>query len=246
MEVIFKIKNFTDDCNSIIDLLYEEENGRIQKYIADFFDLDISFLYKAGKEEGRKIILCKLKNEYLNMEQTINNKLCNITRKWNEVSKDIFNILENIFKYRLDQNRKIIGEFTINAVCPRYLDSWKFDINFRKNDEEIILACIHEIIHFIWFEKWSDVFPYYGKYEYNAPYLPWLFSEIAVDALLKETDLYKYCITDKPAYKHFYNIYINDKNMMEYFRELFRQGSIEDFMINGIKFIQENKNIIQS
>ena len=49
---------------------------------------------------------------------------------------------------------------------------------------------------------------------------------------------------DKPAYSYFYDIMIEDKNMMEYFRELFVSNNIQDFMIKGYKYVLKNREMI--
>ncbi len=246
MPLIFRKKSFDDECNSITDIIYEEQYGRIQNYLSQCFKLDLDYLYKAGKQEGYNIISLILKQEYEESKAEIEKKITLITTKWKEVSDDVLNTIEDILKYKIDKEKSMTAEFTINAVCPRYLDTWSFDVNYRKSNEEIILTCIHEIIHFIWFEKWTEVFPYADKAEFNAPALPWLLSEIVIDAILSETELKKYCVVDKPAYKYFYDIHIDGKNMMEYFKELFIHNDIKTFMKKGLEFVVTNKEIIHN
>jgi len=244
MTLTFKRKCLEEDCKGIVDILYEEKYGRVQKYLSQFLELDLEKMYEVGKDEGYKIIYPILKKEYESSEVVIAEKLYEIKRYWRKEEEDILEILNSVFDYTIKDEKDIIAEFSINAVCPRYLEKWSFDVNYRKSIEEIILACIHEIIHFIWFEKWSEVFPDSNKNEYNAPNTPWLLSEIAIDAILKETRLEKYCVDDKPAYSYFYDIMIEDKNMMEYFRELFVSNNIQDFMIKGYKYVLKNREMI--
>lgn len=243
MKVIFKRKSFTDECDDIADMIYEEYFGRVQTYIGNFFGFDLDYLYRVGKEEGKKRIAGILEKEYENCGDEVCERIREISGQWNQIAEEIFGIMEKIFECRMDKERMITAEFTVNVVCQRFLDAWKFDINYRKTDSEIILTCIHEILHFFWFEKWSAVFPDADREEYEAG-IVWLFSEIAVDALCKETELKKYCITAKPAYQYFYDILINNSNMMEYFRKLYGQGNIVDFMKNGIEFIREQERFI--
>lgn len=195
MSVSFKRKSFKDDFDSIVNTIYDEEYGRVQKHLANSFLLDLSLLY------------------------------------------DLFGC-EKMYK------NDIIAELSINSVCPRYLETWSFDINYRKSIEEMILTCVHVIIHFVWFEKWSKLFKNVSKDEYNAPSETWLLSEIVIDAIIKETELKKYCSEDKPAYKHFYDIQIDGVNMMEHFRGLFNSGDINKFMIEGYRYVMENKQLL--
>lgn len=74
----------------------------------------------------------------------------------------------------------------------------------------------------------------------------WLFSESAIDALFKEPLLKKYCYKEKPAYEYFYDVTLQEKNMIQVFAKLYRKSlSIEDFMIQGYHLIQANKEFFE-
>ena len=108
------------------------------------------------------------------------------------------------------------------------------------------MTATHEILHFIWFENWKLIFPYEDETSYNVPDLPWLFSESAIDALFKEPLLKKYCYKEKPAYEYFYDVTLQEKNMIQVFAKLYRKSlSIEDFMIQGYHLIQANKEFFE-
>ena len=237
MNLTFKRKPYKDECNSITDILYDEKNGRVQRYLADFFGFDLQSIYAVDKQTGYELVSAALKDIYESNKSIIDERISLFECKWKECQRDIFDILKDIFECRIDSEQSVTVEFTINAVCPRYLDRWAFDVNFRKSDEEIILTCIHEIIHFMWFEEWTRIFLHTDIEEFNAPNLPWLLSEIVIDAIIKETELKKYCVVDKPAYKHFYDIDIEGRNMIEYFRELFIQNDMEAFMKKGYEYV---------
>lgn len=242
MKVIFTRKDELDDYSAIADFFYDNEVGRIQTYIANTLNLDLHYLNRLDFDEKVLFISNKLQKEYINTSNIIDNKIIEINTLWDLVCEDVFSILSKEFDLKLPSNKPINAEFTLNVVCPRYLDKWAFDINYRKNNNEIILICIHEIIHFIWFEKWRYIFPNVKDYEYNAPSLSWLFSEIAIDAIMKESDLYKYCYVDKPAYKHFYGKCIDDIDIMEFFRKLYKDNNMSEFMIKGYDFILDSKD----
>lgn len=52
----------------------------------------------------------------------------------------------------------------------------------------------------------------------------------------------KYCVTDKPAYKYFYDIDIEGRNMIDYFRELFVQSDMETFMKKGYEYVAKYRD----
>ena len=71
-----------------------------------------------------------------------------------------------------------------------------------------------------------------------------MISEIVIDAIIKETELKKYCSEKQPAYKNFYDIQIDDVNVMAYFRNLFNSCDIHKFMSEGYRYVVENKQML--
>lgn len=95
------------------------------------------------------------------------------------------------------------------------------------------------MIHFYWFKKWDILFENSGD-----KLLAWKFSEIAIDAVFKETGLRKYCVREKPAHEHFYDMEIHNENMIGRFRALFSQNTIGGFMKKGMEYLVKNRNSI--
>ena len=148
---------------------------------------------------------------------------------------NINEILSNIFQCKQD-DEIINALLSINCVCPYDFEKGIIYINYRKSVEEIQETCIHELIHYYRFNKWKELFK--EMYEED---LVWSFSEIAIDAIFKETDLKQYCVSQFPAHKHLYEINYNNQNMMEYFRILYRKNSITEFMKIGIESVRKFK-----
>ena len=88
-------------------------------------------------------------------------------------------------------------------------------------------------------DKWHTLFQH--KYEETVV---WTFSEIAIDTLFSETELECYCVSEYPAHKHFYGVTYKGQNMMGYFRRLYRDNSISEFMRLGIEIVRELENIL--
>ena len=129
-------------------------------------------------------------------------------------------------------------------MSPYNYEEFSFDLNYRKAEDELVESCIHEMIHFYWFMKWSLTFEDDDIKNREWEHMRWLFSEIAIDAIMNETALCRYVVKERPAYRYFYDIIIGDKSMMDYFRELFRQNNIVGFMKKGMEFVAANKSYI--
>ena len=134
MKVIFKRKDELDDYSAIADFFADNKIGRVQIYIASTLNLDLHYLNRLDFDEKVLYISNKLQKEYINASNIIDNKIIEINTLWDLVCEDVFSILSKEFDLKLPNNKPIIAEFTLNVVCPRYLDRWTFDINYRKNN----------------------------------------------------------------------------------------------------------------
>ena len=245
MKLIFLRKPFEEDCESIARILYQEEGGRAQKHLAEAFHLDLERLYRDGCHKSQDYIRKVLLAEYEKSGSEVADLLQRIPKKWKAVSNEVFSALDSIFQSPFSEDQTFHVYFTINALAPYNLATFSFDAIYRKSDDEILSGCIHELIHFFWFSKWAKIFPHTNTKSTQGN-LPWLFSEIAVDAVFKETALAKFCLTDKPAYKYFYDISFDGQNMMEAFKMLFQQNNIDNFMRSGIDYLKKHQKDLPS
>jgi hypothetical protein len=104
---------------------------------------------------------------------------------WGEAGNEVVNSLCQDFelsKVKLPEHIK--AHVSINSVCPRYLDEWSFNLFYEFSDEYVRRVAIHEIIHFLYFTKWAEVFPDSNKENYEAPNSEWILSEILVHVIM--------------------------------------------------------------
>ena len=233
MDIIFQKTSLDDEISSMVNLLLlGNEHIRVKKYICEYFDLPIEIVSQRDKDALVEIITPVIMTEQVNNANVIDEKIKIIAALWDTNSEKINKIFCNVFES--PQNTSVIEAFiSVNCVCPYDFEKKRIYINYRKSGEEMLEACVHELIHYYWFDKWYKLFS--KKYEQS---IVWSFSEIAVDALFFETELKQYCVREYPAHKHFYEIDYNGQNMMEYFRNLYRDNSIVEFMRLGIEIIQ--------
>lgn len=233
MNIVFKNNSIEDDVASIISLLkLGSEHTRVKEYICEYFELPKEILDEDNsilEELVKKVVT----NEKIKNKDTIDRKINESQKLWNKNCKNINCILSDIFECKFNNNL-INAVLSVNCVCPYDFEKRIIYINYRKNVLEIQETCVHELIHYYWFNKWKQLFN--ERCEDN---LIWSFSEIAIDAIFKETELRQYCISKFPAHKHLYEIKYNGQNMMKYFRTLYRDNSITEFMKIGIEIIKK-------
>lgn len=233
MDIIFLNSSIEDDVACIISLLkLGSEHTRVKKYICECFALPKD-IYAEDNHILEDLIKKVVTNEKIENKDLIERKISESQNLWNENCKNINRILADIFQCK-NNDDLINAVLSVNCVCPYDFEKRIIYINYRKNVLEIQETCVHELIHYYWFNKWKQLFN--DTYEEN---LVWSFSEIAIDAIFKETELRQYCVSKFPAHKHRYEIKYNGQNMMEYFRTLYRKKSITEFMKRGIEIIKE-------
>lgn len=242
MKLIFYIAPFEDDYECILNLLKSgAEHNRVKQYLCSSFQVDINNIESKSREETDAYLRPIIHAEYKKAEHKMNEKLIGLVNKWSGVSEDVVRILSGIFECERGEEEIIRAFLSINYVCPYDLENKRIYINFRKTEDEIIEACIHEMIHYYWFKKWNNLF---DNADNSDEHLVWKFSEIAIDAVFKGSELNKYCVKEKPAHEHFYDTEIEGENMIEHFRRLFSQYSIDEFMKKGMEYLVKNRRSI--
>ncbi|MBP1561711.1 MAG: hypothetical protein J6C96_10805 [Oscillospiraceae bacterium] len=241
MDIVFQKNSLDDDISSIVNLLnLGTEHSRVKKYICDFFDLPIKEIVDKNRADLEKIVTRVVQTEQVKSAKSMDEKLKTIDILWNLKKQKINQILCNIFECQ--QSKSLIKAFlSINCVCPYDFEKKQIYINYRKSGNEMLEICIHELIHYYWFDKWYKLF----QDKYNESVV-WTFSEIAIDAIFFETKLKQYCVSEYPAHKHFYEFNFEGQNMMEYFRRLYRCNSISEFMRLGIEIVSNVESMGKS
>lgn len=242
MKLKFEAAPLEYTINSMCEIFDEKQSSDFQKYICDVYpSIVLDEIMKLDGNEKMKYVKGKIQDLYNEKKDTLDKKACEYQKKWDECETDIINCYNDIFGYDTD---KAVGEIKvrvgINPICPRYLNSGMFDTYYILSPEKNIMNAIHELTHFVWFDLWKKLFPDFKKETFEYPHLIWIFSEIAIDPILRDKRFSKFCNMEKPAYECFYGIEIQNKNMIEEIRKLYEENTIEDFMKKGIKYCARN------
>jgi hypothetical protein len=165
---------------------------------------------------------------------------------WNKDGKKLLDALSKVVEKEWPENcREMKAWVSLNPICPRFLEQRAFDVYWRSPIEEMKGTCLHEILHFIWFEKWKEVFPKYNKKEFESPHLIWKLSEIVPIAVLGDKRIQSIFKHEPPVYEEWKPIKIKGKPLLEHIQEIYnRRKSFEDFMIKSWKFINRHKREI--
>lgn len=133
----------------------------------------------------------------------------------------------------------IVARVGLIPVFSRYLDDFSFDLSFSLDSEKVVEVTAHETLHFLWFEKWKELFPNSKREEYDSPHLVWKYSEMVTDPILNSKPINKVLKIEEKAYDSFYNIKDGKYNLMGKLKMIYGSNqSIEEKIIKGFEYIK--------
>lgn len=135
--------------------------------------------------------------------------------EWQKIEKDFFIILSEIIEINWPKNRKIIkAMISINPICPRFLNDWSFSIFYNcKKISHAMEIIMHESCHFLYFEKWKQLYPKINNKKFESPYLEWHLSEILAPIILNNSKVQKLLKRKADFYTEHQRIKINNKTV---------------------------------
>jgi len=79
---------------------------------------------------------------------------------WDKYNNRYFRELTKYLNIEWPSSKQIIvAKVGLIPVFPRYLDEFSFDLSYSLNEEKVIEVTAHETLHFLWFEKWKQLYP---------------------------------------------------------------------------------------
>ena len=158
---------------------------------------------------------------------------------WDKVNDNIMIDLEEKLKIKWPENTKITCRVGLLPVCPRDIEERIFFINYGVNKDNLIATGIHELCHFLYFEKWKEIYPNYKNEEFDTPHIAWYLSEAMIDPLINNKTFKKYTNGDLSSYLVFYNTYINDKSIIDILRKYINNYSINEAIKRGYELFKQ-------
>ena len=201
--------------------------------------------------EGKKEYLVEeLKSVWDDLLCELNNKVELYNRQFGRFHEQIEDALSETFE--IDTRaifNDIIGNISLNPVCPRFLEERYFDIFYKNSERGAIGLSIHEIIHYIWFYVWNNHFG--DSYsEYETPSLKWILSEMVVESIMDDKRLasinpYYPRENGGCVYRYFQDMIIHGKPILDTLRELHQGNHITDYMELSYRYCLENEAAIR-
>lgn len=191
---------------------------------------------------GRKCYIDKtFRSLYEEVWHTIDDKIVIYSQYWSACRKQIEEALSDAFETdvtNLFNDLKCC--VSMNPVSPRFLKEHGFEVFYLNSEKGAIGLSIREIIHFIWFHVWNELFQ--DSYdEYEIPSLKWIFSEMVVESIIKDPrlasiDPYFPRENGGCIYPFFFDMKVNGELVLEIIDRMYDEMDIRTFMNSGFEY----------
>lgn len=244
MQITFHAPGFAYSIDSILLFQTEETGGWWRNALYQFYPkLDREWMERASGPEREARLREALSGVYEQLAPELAEKTAAYQLHWNENRREVEGSLGDIFQIPLaGRYQDIRGSITLNPICPRFLAERRFDVFYRNSPPGALGMALHEIVHFLWFDRWNALF-HDDPAEYESSHLKWVFSEMAVypilgDPRLAARDPY---YPDSCVYDYFYTMTVEGRPVLDTMTELFVAGNIDQFMMDGYRYCREHE-----
>ena len=185
MEITFKNPGFSYSVDSILLFQTDETSGWWKDSLYCFYpQLERKRIEGLCGAEQAAYLREALSNIYRQSEAELEEKVQTYQAHWEANRGEVEEALADVFQMPLaGRFQNIIANITLNPICPRFLAERTFDVFYRNSPRGALGMSLHEVVHFLWFDRWRSLFQD-DPSEYETPHLKWLFSEMAVKPIL--------------------------------------------------------------
>lgn len=249
MELKFCYPGVGYSVESILEFTKEGQTGFWSEPVFSFFPQIDREGFLSGTTEDRRRYLTGFFAEYAaQMKEELAEKIEVYNRQWQENRASVIAALEEAFDTDLtDELSDLCARITFNPISPRYLEDHAFDVFYRNGPKGALGSSLHEIIHFVWFLVWQRHF-HDDPREYETPHLKWIFSEMAVEPVMRDerlASLNPYYVSKSCVYPYFYTLEIQGEKLLDHLYDMYRSMPIDRFMKWGYDYCLEHESQIR-
>ena len=173
--------------------------------------------------------------------EKINKAIEALSQMWNEVKDRFLSCVVRGLDLKLNESKVFNSYCYLHALPINELDrsSNIIYLDYNRPIDELFKNFIVLVAKAILLDKWDNLNGDVFSHSYQAQNRLWLFADIAIDAIFACTDLCKLC--DKPSYRFFYNLKINNVLFMFNFRKLYKKVEVDEFLNQVYLFVYYNQ-----
>lgn len=203
-------------------------------------------LVDVSNEQKKGIVYEFFKKEDEKNKPKMKEKITEFQKSWDEINDSAMAALSEVAEISwMEKDKKIIAGISLSPICPRHIQERRYMVPWFCNTHDIRKISFHEIFHFIYFEKWKEVFPDAKKEEFEAPNLAWHLSEIVPGIVLRDKRIQKVFEHKPYEYKEYLACQINNKPLLGYICDFYENRTdFEDFLKKSWDFACKNESSI--
>src|SRR3989344_2707540 len=182
---------------------------------------------------------------FLNYEKKNKNKIeCKknqFQKSWNIINDKYMKAISEVVEIDWSKDcENMTAWITLNPICPRDIQKRSFDVFFKFTAGKGKEVGVHEILHFIYFEKWKQVFKKYNEKEFDYPHLVWKLSEIVPKAIMSDIRIQRAFKHKPEVYKVWERTKINNKPLLDYIQEFYdKKKDFASFLKESYEFVKK-------
>lgn len=187
------------------------------------------------------------------VENIFNEKGSEIQKKIEELQASL-DLIERQLLFNLFQSFEMKWpEEQYNITCyvgcissfPRNVMTKEFFLSYEKDIDMLMMIAIHEINHFVLFEKWKQMHGFDKEIEPMYPDTLWFLEEMAVDPTLNIPCIQDVAPYPQKAYEQFYECMIDGISAEDHIINIYKKRtSMEDFLDTAYDFIDRYKEVL--
>jgi len=224
-------------------------NSRVIYEIPDLEKQISLFEYFLGLNE-------KFRNSlYIEYPDLKDNDLNEFVRSLYQTKKnEVVSIKEDAQENWVDVEEKVLGEFSkilqkewklesipggisFLPLSTRDLKEKRFDVYFKKDIPSILKTTTHELFHFIYFDKWKDIFSDTSTEKMDYPNPTWALSEIALPIILNNSKVKDILGMEFKDYPMFENEKYDGESIVLHIQKIYGENGVEDFLKESYEYI---------
>jgi hypothetical protein len=243
-KIVFREMTLKENIDLIKWAYFEkDETLDIRSFVIEYFKVLADIDKDIPRDEIYKIIEEVVTVEYNKYKSRIKKEVSRYNQIWINYNDKYFKTLSNYLNIEWPIHiHTIDASVGLTPIFPRYLDKFSFSTAPDLEEWQITRITAHETLHFLWFEKWKELYPEIPPREYDSPYITWQYSEMVPDPILNSKEINNIFNFIEKVYDSFYEIKDGETLMMDNLIKIYNQNkSIEDKIREGFDYI---KNIL--
>ncbi|PIZ00475.1 hypothetical protein COY62_02405 [bacterium (Candidatus Howlettbacteria) CG_4_10_14_0_8_um_filter_40_9] len=182
-------------------------------------------------------------NKYLAEKNNLSSKIRELENKLN-ILEEACKIISEIMGDKWEKINKINVFIGFCPIIPRFLDTKSFILPYELNVNIKIHFSVHEIIHFLYFQKWAKIYKKDSIETFESPHQNWILSEIIAPVIMRDGRIFDLIKTESNLYPEWKKIDDQYKYFDEFLSLYYKTSDFEDFLIEAKKKYYEIDNKI--